>query len=75
MHPTFAGAETKDESKDISSCLLEAIVQMLNAPSSASELLDVGAMIVHPQRGRGRVVAKLPDKRIVVEFAGGDRHK
>ena len=59
----------------MSSSLLEAIVQMLNAPS-AYERLVVGVVVNHPKRGRGIVEDILPDLRRAVRFEKeGDMHR
>ena len=58
----------------MSSSLLEAIVQMLNAPS-AYERLPVGTTVTHPKRGRGVIEEILPDLRRAVRFEDGDVHR
>ena len=59
----------------MSSSLLEAIVQMLNAPS-AYERLVVGVVVNHPKRGRGVIEQILPDQRRAVRFdIDGETHR
>jgi len=74
---TLEGCEGSDSSGgalDMSSSLLEAIVQMLNAPS-AYERLSVGTAVNHPKRGRGVIEEIMPDLRRAVRFHDGDVHR
>ena len=61
------GGDKAQGALDMSSSLLEAIVQMLNAPS-AYERLPIGTVVNHPKRGRGIVEDILPDLRRAVRF-------
>ena len=69
------GGDKAQGALDMSSSLLEAIVQMLNAPS-AYERLPIGTVVNHPKRGRGIVEDILPDLRRAVRFEKeGDMHR
>ena len=68
------GAADASGALDMSSSLLEAIVQMLNAPS-AYERLPVGTHVTHPKRGHGVIEEILPDLRRAVRFDDGDMHR
>ena len=61
------GSGDQSGALDMSSSLLEAIVQMLNAPS-AYDRLPVGTVVNHPKRGRGIIEAIMPDLRRAVRF-------
>ena len=68
------GAADASGALDMSSSLLEAIVQMLNAPS-AYERLPVGTHVTHPKRGHGVIEEIMPDLRRAVRFDDGDMHR
>ena len=62
-----------EDCSELSSSLLEAIVQMHSASSLVeTEDLKIGSSISHPMRGLGQIVQILPDTRRVVRFNEND---